>query len=64
MGIESFETSYDQIFEQVYPQIEGHKIVTLRTLIYLILDNHQAEELCQKYGIQENASLDKDLVDK
>jgi hypothetical protein len=61
MGIESFETSYDQIFEQVYPHIEGHKIGTLRTVIYLILDNHQAEELCQKYGIQENASLDKDL---
>lgn len=61
MGIESFETSYNQVFEQVYPHIEGHKIGTLRTVIYLILNNPQAEELCQKYGIQENSSLDKDL---
>ncbi len=61
MTIESFETSVNQIFEKVYPHIKIHKKGTLRTVIYRILDNRQAEELCQKYGIKNNASLDDDL---
>jgi len=61
VGIESFETSYDQIFTQVYPHIKGHERGTLRTVIYLVLDSLQAEELCQEYGIKENAFLDEDL---
>jgi hypothetical protein len=59
--IESFETSCDQIFKQVYTHIKDHEKGTLRTVIYLILDHLQAEELCQEYGIKKNASLDEDL---
>lgn len=61
MKVESFESKCDQIFFKIYPYIESHKTGTLRTVIYLILDNVQAEELCQEYGIKKNASLDEDL---
>jgi hypothetical protein len=61
VGIESFETNFDQIFKKVYPHIEGHKTGTLRTVIYLILDSLQAEKLCQEYDIKKNAPLDDDL---
>ena len=58
---ESFETSAKQIFKEIYPHIKSHQTGTLRTVIYRILDNRQAGELCQKYGIKNNASLDEDL---
>jgi hypothetical protein len=61
VGIEYFETSYQQIFKQVSPHIKSQEVGTLSSVIYLILDKIQAQELCQEYGIKKNASLDEDL---
>jgi hypothetical protein len=61
VAIESFGTSCDETFKQVYPYITGHKKGTLRTVIYSILDRLHAEEICQQYGIEKDASLDDDL---
>lgn len=62
MVVEYFETRYQQIFEQVFPQIKSQEVGTLSSVIYLILDNKsQAQELCQEYDIKKKASLDEDL---
>ncbi|WP_041804243.1 hypothetical protein [Microcystis aeruginosa] len=61
MVVEYFETRYKQIFEQVFPHIKRQEVGTLSSVIYLILDTSQAQELCQEYGIKKNASLDDDL---
>ncbi|BBH39566.1 hypothetical protein myaer102_21000 [Microcystis viridis NIES-102] len=45
MVVEYFETRYKQIFEQVFPHIKRQEVGTLSSVIYLILDTSQAQEL-------------------
>ncbi|MEA5536606.1 hypothetical protein [Crocosphaera sp. XPORK-15E] len=61
MGSKHFEENSKQIFEQVYPHIKYQRLGTLSSVIYLILDKLEAQELCKKYGIDKKATLDKDV---
>lgn len=61
MTNEYFKKSYKQIFDQIYPHIKNQQLGTLSTVFYLILNESEARELCEEYGVKKNYSLDEDL---
>jgi hypothetical protein len=56
-----FKESYAYILEEIKPD-ENHERGILCTVIYSILDQLEAEELCQAYGINKKSNLDEDWL--
>ncbi|MGI0479205.1 hypothetical protein ACN4EE_00285 [Geminocystis sp. CENA526] len=61
MDSNDFDKNYKQLMDKVYPHIKDQKIGTLNSVVYFILDEVQAEQLCQKYGIGNTSPLNEDL---
>jgi hypothetical protein len=63
---EYLETLYQNVFEQVYPQIKDHKNGVLYKVIYILLEGQEskADEICTDLRIKDNASRedDRDLI--
>jgi len=56
------KTLYEQVFEKVYPHINGHKKGILFTVIHLIVSQDaKAKEICSLSNISDKASVEDDL---
>lgn len=62
MANEYLETLYQNVFEQVYPQIKDHKNGVLYKVIYILLEGQEskADEICTDLRIKDNASREDD----
>lgn len=61
---ESLERLYEEVFDEIYPQIKNQKIGVLSTVIYTILeaDKSQAIKLCDYFKIDSKSPLNDDLT--
>ncbi len=62
------ENLYENVFEEVYPQIKTQKTGVLSTVIHFLIrvgesENElaQAEEICRKFKLDRKTSLNDDL---
>ncbi|MCB8751656.1 hypothetical protein [Planktothrix agardhii] len=66
MANEYLETLYQNVFEQVYPQVKDQKNGVLYKVIYILLEGQEskADEICTDLRIKDNASRedDRDLI--
>ena len=57
---QNLKTLYEQVFEKVYPHINGHKKGILFTVIHLIVPEN-AQEILSLSNISDKASVEEDL---
>ena len=62
MNNQFFNESYEKILQEIKPQIIDHKVGILSTVMYLILEPSEAEEVCKKYSINNKSNLDQDWL--
>lgn len=66
MANKHLETLYQEVFDQVYPQIKDQKNGVLYKVIHILLEEQEskADEICTDLGIKDNASRedDRDLI--
>lgn len=56
------ENLYEEVFDDIYPQIKNHKKGVLATVIYILTpENSKAEQICKDLQIEHNALLSDDL---
>jgi len=58
---QNIEKLYKEIFKEIYPKIENQKKGVLTTVIYILEDESQAQEICNYFNIKPNALLEDEL---
>ncbi len=63
MQLSKLKELYQDVYDQVYPQIKDQKLGVLCTVIHVILnsDQTQAKKICQELGIEGKSSWEEDL---